>query len=55
MLEKKGYEILEGYDSDEYIAESFSNSDTLYLVDGTYYHESWESDSQPPLPFEAAA
>lgn len=54
-LEKKGYEILEGYDSDEYIKETLGNSDTKYMVDGSVYHESWESDSQPPLPFEEAA
>ncbi len=54
MLEKKGYEILEGYDSEEYITEDFQQRDTMYLADGTVYRESW-SYEPPQLPFEEAA
>lgn len=55
-LEKEGYETIEYNDSEEVIRENIiaNNEDTWYMVDGRVYHESWETDTQPPLPFEVA-
>ena len=57
MLEKEGYAAIEYNESDEVIRENIiaNNEDTWYMVDGRIFHETWESDAQPPLPFEVAA